>query len=149
MPRAVPGKTLAIGLPPLFVLGSIPARSILRSMAWIFEMAENNACAGAWPACDVIAPNTFRSIPAAKSGFALVMMIPLMASSAKAVSIKPFNACKASMVMMFIALPSQSQMIVAMPLVSWVRVKSVISKSSRGRGCRRFGCSGALLHPCG
>ena len=43
------GQTQAIGLPPLFVLGSMPARSILRRVAWIFMMPAKIEAAGSSP----------------------------------------------------------------------------------------------------
>ena len=80
IPSAVPGRTVTIGFPPLFVLGSIPARSILRIIVCICMNPSNKPWAGLAPFKFFKSAKTLRSIPAAKSGFALVIIAPIILS---------------------------------------------------------------------
>jgi len=126
IPRAVPGSTETIGLPPLLVFASIPARSILRRMWCICMTPSNMPCAGLSPDALRRSAKTFKSIPAAKSFLPDVMMAPLMASSAITVSMNPSKVRSASQFNTFMDLSAQSHVITAMPSASVVIVKSVI-----------------------
>src|SRR6056297_2939210 len=122
MPSAVPGSTAATGLPPFWVLASMPASSIRRSTPCIFMMPSNTASA---PASRSVA-STLRSIPAAKSGLALVMTMPLTASSPSADCTRSSSVCKPSKLSTFMDFSGTSQVIVATPSASVLIVKSVI-----------------------
>ena len=87
IPAAVPGRADAIGLPPLLVFLSMPARSILRSNPCIRIVPSNRPLAGSSPASAFILASRFKSMPPANVSLPDVITIPLTASSAKASSI--------------------------------------------------------------
>ncbi len=128
MPTAVPGRTDAIGLPPLLVLASMPARSILRNRAWICMMPAKRPTAGSAPASAFILARTFKSIPPANvPSLPEVMMMPFTASSSSASSICASRSIKPCSLITFIDLPMASHVIVAMASPSLIIVKSVMS----------------------
>ena len=127
MPAAVPGRAEAIGLPPLLVLASMPARSILRSRACIFIVPSNSPCAGSSPASSRILASRFRSIPPAKDpSLPEVITAPLMASSDRTVSMMLSSSDRPSIDMTFMDFPGTSQVMMATPSASVFMVKSVI-----------------------
>ena len=127
MPAAVPGRAAAMGLPPLLVLASMPARSILRSRPCICIVPSNRPLAGSSPALSFILASRFRSIPPAKVSLPEVITIPLTASSANASSTRSFNWPSPSIDMTFIVLSATSHVMIATPSASFFMVKSVIS----------------------
>mmetsp|Transcript_18489 Transcript_18489/g.30183 ORF Transcript_18489/g.30183 Transcript_18489/m.30183 type:complete len:231 (+) Transcript_18489:3070-3762(+) len=126
MPTAVPGMAEAIGLPPFWVLGSMPASSILRSRPCIFMVPSKRPLAASSPALSFILASRFRSIPPAKVSLPEVITMPLTASSPKASSTRSFSSSSPSKDMTFMDLSATSQVMVATPSASLVMVKSVI-----------------------
>mmetsp|Transcript_28960 Transcript_28960/g.55424 ORF Transcript_28960/g.55424 Transcript_28960/m.55424 type:complete len:253 (+) Transcript_28960:1737-2495(+) len=126
MPSAVPGRAEAIGLPPLLVLGSMPARSILRRNLWPIMVKSNSACAGSSPASARIEPSTFRSIPPAKVSLPDVITAPLISSLPSTSSMQASKSPKASRLSTFIDLDFTSQVMMATPLSPTFIVKSVM-----------------------
>ena len=112
-PRAVPGKTVTIGLPPLLVLGSIPARSILRIILCICMKPSNNPSAGLLPLSFLKSAKTLRSIPAAKSGLALVITAPIISLSSNILSTRLSKSFIASKFRTLTGFWGQSHIIVA------------------------------------
>ncbi len=98
MPRAVPGSAATMGLPPFFRLG-VHARKLdlAQDLVHLHDAIEN----GLRPAARICAM-TFRSMPPGEILFPEVMMTPLTAGSASAVSIRPERARNASVDMTFI-----------------------------------------------
>jgi hypothetical protein len=82
--RTGAGMAQATGLPPLLVLGSMPARSSFRRMRWPFMVKSNSPWAGSSPASARMVASAFRSMPPAKVSLPEVSTIPLTASSASA-----------------------------------------------------------------
>ena len=126
IPRAVPGRTVTIGLPPLLVLGSIPARSILRIIECICIKPSNKPLAGLSPFNFFKSAKTLRSIPAAKSGLALVITAPIMFSSSKILSIRLSKSLIASKFKILKGFWGQSHIMVAIRSGSIFNEKSAI-----------------------
>ena len=117
MPIEVPGEAQTKGLPPLRVFGSAPARSILRSTACRPMMKPKMVSAGLPPAACAwrfIRAMTLRSMPPAKSFLALVMITPVTALSASAVSTWASSSAMPCSLSRFIEAPGRSQVMVAM-----------------------------------
>ena len=137
MPTAVPGSAAAIGLPPRLVLGSMPASSIFRMMAWMRMMPSKRPRAGSSPAPSRSPASALRSIPPAKASLPEVTTIPRTASSASASSISASSSSQPSIVITFMDLFGASQVTTATPSSPFSMVKSVISVSSSGGAAAR------------
>ncbi len=119
MPAAVPGSAAAMGLPPFSVLGSIPARSILRNRPCSRITPSKSPRAGSSPAISRMRPSALRSMPPAKlPSLPEVMTTPFTVLSERARSISPSSSAMPSKVSTFMLLPGTSQIMVATPSAS-------------------------------
>ncbi len=127
MPSAVPGRAAAMGLPPLLVFASMPARSIFRRMAWERMRPSKRPRAGSSPASSFILAMTLRSMPPAKlPGLPEVMTAPRMASSDSTASMQASSSSQPARLRTFMDLPGTSQVMMATPSPRVVMVKSVM-----------------------
>ena len=130
MPSAVPGSTATMGFPSFLVLKSMPASSILRRILWISITISKHPCAGFSGVMSFVSAITAKSIPAAKSDLAEVMITPLTSGSLRQPSISAFRSEKPWVLITFIGRVWQSQVMVARPSASSVWVKSDIYPAS-------------------
>ena len=126
MPRAVPGSTATNGFPPFFDFKSIPASSIFRKILWICITISKQPCAGLSGFFSFVLAITPKSIPAAKSFLAEVIITPVTLWSEIQFSTSSLRSTKPCSLITFIGRLAQSQVIVAMPSPSCVFMKSDI-----------------------